>query len=311
MFEWLKFFPFAWRVDRKPVEIRGPYFSKMRKNKWFLQDSLLHFGAPSSNPIFGFSGRSWSVDAVLPGSANILKSPWQRVYNSGSDAPPSEWDYYRFYSNTWYFVGPWFTGLKARLKASALLVTPDDGGGGAFEDKNLFHPKVFESAIANYLDTAYGYKKVGRKPRYRGPLHWRVLPISPSIHAVVCDIHEIGNSSKENPTLHRLVYFPVTPQKFIQINFDFGGTSIYRDEVRAKPLFKLCDSIIDSLRLQVGAQTQAEWDKVKATCPDMSITEIFGELPWPLKVEKARKKPKEVDITATPDALGHQARINK
>ncbi|WP_185230996.1 hypothetical protein [Teredinibacter franksiae] len=309
MFEWLKFFPFEWHDDHKPAEVRGPYFSALRKNKWFLQDSLLYFGAPLANPVFGFSGRSSSVDAVLPGSANILKSPWQRVYNSGSDAPPSEWDYYRFYSNTWYFVGPWFTGYQAHLKASALLVKADKNG--TFADKNLFHPKVFESAIANYLDTSYGYDRQGNKPKYRGPLHWRVLPISPSIHAVVCDIHEIGNGSKDNPSLHRVVYFPIAPQKMIRINFDFGGTSIYRDEVRAKPLFKLCDSIIDSLRLEVGAQTQAEWDKVKATCPDMSITETFGELPWPLKVEKARKKPKEVDITATPDAPGHQARINK
>ena len=89
------------------------------------------------------------------------------------------------------------------------------------------------------------------------------------------------------------------------IDFNFGGTEIYRDEVCAKPLFKLCDSIINSFRLDVGAQTQAEWDKVKATCTDMSITETMGEFPWPLKKEKPTKNPKEVDITPSPETIEH------
>jgi hypothetical protein len=301
MFDWLKFFPFVWTINHKPAEIRGPYFPKLRQNKWVLGGSTLYFGAPWSNPIFGFSVRGRSVDALLPGSANILTKELEPSYHYNPDSPPRAWDVRAFYSNTWYFVGPWFTGFRAELTARAHLLTAKEYSN--FADKNVFHPRVFESAVANYLDSAYGYKRRGSKPKYRGPLHWRVLSISHSIQAVVCDIHEVGEGSKENPALHRLVYIPVAPQKFIQINFDFGGTQIYRDEVRAKPLFKLCDSIIDSLHLKVGPETQAQWDKVKATCPDMSLTETFGELPWPLKVEKKSKKSKEVDITPTPELL--------
>jgi hypothetical protein len=301
MFDWLKFFPFVWDINYKPVGIRGPYFPKLRQNKWFLGGGTLKFSAPWSNPIFGFSGRGDSVDALLPGSANILTKQLERTHSHNSGAPPSAWDMRTFYSNTWYFVGPWFTGFRAELSASAHLLTANEDS--SFTDKNVFHPRVFESAVANYLDNTYGYDRRGSKPIYRAPLNWRVLSISPSIQAVVCDVHHIGNSCKENPTLQRLVYFPISPQKFIQINFNFGGTQIYRDEVRAKPLFELCDSIIDSLRLDVGPETQAQWDKVKATCPDMSLTETFGELPWPLKVEKKSKKSKEVDITPTPELL--------
>ncbi len=305
MLDWLKFFPFAWRDDHKPAEVRGPYFPKLRQNKWFLKDSLIRFSAPISNPIFGFSGRGDSVDERTPGTANLLETEWERVYGRADGAPVNPWDRDIFYSNTWYFVGPWFTGIQARLNTNALLITANERG--MFSDKNLFHPRVFETAIANYLDISYGYDKAGRKPRYRGPLNWRVLPLSSSIQAVVCDIHHIGNSSKENPDLQRQIYFPITPQNMIRINFDFGDIDIYRDEVRAKPLFKLCDSIIETFRMEVGKNTQAEWDKVKATCPDMSITDTFGELPWPLTLEKPSKGPKEKDITPSQAALIDQA----
>ncbi len=130
-----------------------------------------------------------------------------------------------------------------------------------------------------------------------------MLPLSSSIQAIVCDIHDIAGGPKNNPLLQRLVFFPVTKQHFSRILFDFGGVEIYRDEIRSKPLLSLADSIINSMRLDVGPSTQAEWDKVKEACPDMSITETFGELPWPLIKEKANKKRKETDIT--PNDIPH------
>ncbi len=300
MYDWLKFFPLKWNAHNNPTEIRGPLFPKLKKNKWLLGDCTLHFGAPRANPIFGFSGQGTAVGALSPKRANILEALWQRAY-SGSDGPASEWDIDIFYVNNWYFVGPWFTGYQAELSAHALLITADKNH--SFACKNLLHPRVFESAVFNYLDKRYGYTKAGRKPKYRGPLNWRTLPLSNSIQAVVCDVHEIGNGCRENPGLHRLVFFPISPQQFVRINFDFGDTEINRDEVRAKPLFKLCDSIIDTLRLDVGQTTQANWDKVKETCPSMSITESMGEFPWPLQNPKKSSKNSEMDITPSQETL--------
>jgi hypothetical protein len=300
MLDWIKFFPFASGNAPKPTEIRGPYFSRPRENKWYLGDSLFYFAAPRANPIFSISRRGRTVNSVLPGSANILTANLEPVYGGTSGAPPSFWDRRSFYYNIWYFVGPWFTGEQACLEATGLLLSAEERL--SFADINLFHPRGFELAIADFLDYYYGYDRSGKKPHYRGPLNWRVLPISSSIQGVVCDIHSIGNGSKENPLLDRTVFFPVSPRQFIRINFNFGGTAIYQDEMRAPPLFKLCDSIIDSMRLQVGESTQAEWDKVKVTCPDMAITENFGELPWPLIKEKPSKKSKTLDITPSAEA---------
>lgn len=294
MLDWLKYLPLSIEQDsiNKPSEIRGPYFSKLRESRWLLGSSSFHFNAPWSNSVFSFDGSGSGVDSTLPKSTNILSGDWEAVYYN-SDAPPSQWNYNLFYDNTWYFVGPWFSGIKERLKASGILVSAKEDS--LFFERNLFHPRVFESAISSHLDYAYGYRRSGKKPHYRGPLNWHVLPISPTIQGIVCDIHHIANGGKDNPSLLRMVFFPVSSQQFIRINFDFGGV-VLDDEIRAKPLFELCDSIVNSMRLEVGASTQAEWNKVKSSCPDMSLSESFGELPWPLMKEKSGKK-MEADIT--------------
>ncbi len=300
MLSWLKFFPFSKAQETRPIpdEIRGPYFSKFRENKWCFGDNLFYFDAPRANPILGFDGLGRTVSALKPNSrSNILTAHLKQVFSSNPGVPPSEWNNKLFYSNTWYFVGPWFTGMEARLRSTGLLISVSNGS--QFKELNLFHPRIFESAISSYLDTNYGYRRSGKKPDCRGPLNWRVLKLSSGIQAVVCDIHDITGGTKDNPLLERLVLFPVTTQCFVEVIFNFGGVEIYRDEVRSKPLLSLADSIINSMRLNVGPFTQDEWDKVKETCPDMSITETFGELPWPLFKEKASKKRKETDITPT------------
>ncbi|GAB2189318.1 hypothetical protein MAH1_09260 [Sessilibacter sp. MAH1] len=296
MWDWLKFFPFAKAQYTRPVvtEIRGPYFSKPRQNKWFFGDSVFYFDAPWANPILSFDGCARTVNALHPRGADLCRVELQPTYYT-SDARHDQWHLASFYRNTWYFVGPWFVGDQVSLYASGLILTAHKGS--TFKESSLFHPRVFESAIASHLDNVYGYLRSGKRPDFRGPLHWRVLPLSGSIQGVVCDIHQIHNGGKDNPDLRRLVLFPVSTDQFVCITFNLTGIDIYRDELRAKPMLALTDSIINSMRLQVGPKTQAEWDKVKATCDDMSITETFGELAWPLFEEKKSRKKPEVDIT--------------
>ncbi|GAB2188678.1 hypothetical protein MAH1_02840 [Sessilibacter sp. MAH1] len=293
----LKFFPFAKAQYTRPVvtEIRGPYFSKPRQNKWCFGDSVFYFHAPRANPVLGFDGCGRSVDAMHPRGREDLCAPFRTEPNYRLDARRYQWSVIPFYRNTWYFVGAWFTGMETRLSAYGVILTAHKGS--LFKESSLFHPRVFESAIANYLDDIYGYRRSGKKPVYRGPLHWRVFPLSGSIQGVACDIHQIHNGSRDNPEVDRLVIFPVSTDQFVCITFSFGSIEIYRDELRAKPMLALTDSIINSMRLQVGPKTQTEWDKVKATGDDMSVTETFGELAWPLFEEKKSRKKTEVDIT--------------
>ena len=292
MLDWLKFFPYGSREQfARPniQEIRGPYFAKPRGNKWRFDDSTFYFNAPWANPILGFNGMSRTVESLSPGRRNILNGLWERVSGSAGKSPRIKGQWW-FYAKDWYFVGPWFTGWEGCLKASSLLIdTRQDA------QPNLFHPRVFESTVADYLDYAFGYDRSAQNPSYRGPLNWYVKPLSSSIQAVVCDLHHIHNGGKDDPRVTRLVFFPVSAHQFVEISFYFVGLDIH-DEIRAKPIFALCDSIIDSMRLEVGQSTQAEWDKVKETCPDMSLSDTMGEFKWPLFEEEPNKDPKEKEI---------------
>ena len=295
MLDWIKYFPLDERERGEVSEIRGPYFPWLVKQSWVIGDNALNFKAPKSNPIFRFFYQRRKVKSITPKKSNVLNLTGKEVYCGPSVGPECEWNAKLFYSNIWYFVGPWFTGYQASLESTALIVSSNDHS--LFSDKNLFHPNVFENSIANFLDNLYGYENTGKAAHYRGPLNWKVLSISNTIKAVVCDMHFVANAGKENPTLVRKVFFPVSPTQFVCINFDFGGTEIYNDKIRSEPLFKLCDSIINSITLEVGEATKAEWSKVKATCPDMHVTNTFGELPWPIKYEKLSKSRKEFDVT--------------
>lgn len=298
MLNWIKFFPYCSRIDFSPKEIRGPYFPKPKQNDWYIGDNILKFEAPRSNPVFSLSNMGRVLNATHPKKRDILKHDWNKIYaTANKNTPVCEWNRQLFYSNAWYFVGPWFTGSQARLGANGLLLTLEPNN--RFEGGSLFHPRVFENAVAYDLDIGYGYHKTGngRGPHFRGPLNWQVLSLSESIKGIVCDIHCIGNSSRDNPTLHRKVYFPISHNQLILLVLDFGGTSILEDEVRSKPLFSLCNSIINSLKLEVGKQTLSKWEEISEATSDMSIVDSFPELPWPLKLEKQSKKPKERDIT--------------
>ncbi|ABD79374.1 hypothetical protein [Saccharophagus degradans] len=297
MLDWIKYLPFSIKYKKAVSEVRGPYFSKPIKRKWLLGDNELMFSAPKSNSIYSLSHSGSKIETVNPKNKNILEGSWETLYPGNERGPESDWLTQLFYFDAWFFVGPWFIGEQARLKVSGILNTAIESSN--FYTGNLFHPKVFESAVANFLDITYGYKRSGsgKSAHYRGPLSWKTIPISYCIESVVCDIHCIGNSSKDNPTLLRKVFFPISPTQFVCINFDFGGTEIFNDKIRSEPLFKLCDSIINSITLDVGEATKAEWNKVKATSPDMRITNTFGELPWPIKYEKPSKSRNEFDVT--------------
>ncbi|MCA6064146.1 hypothetical protein, partial [Thalassolituus marinus] len=64
-----------------------------------------------------------------------------------------------------------------------------------------------------------------------------------------------------------------------------------------------------SMHMTVGESTLAKWNKVKEECPDMSITEQFGELPWPLFKEKPGKKVKEREVkdAGEPQFIPHKS----
>lgn len=300
MLDWFRYFPLAlgFLQNSNPVTPRGPYFSKLRPQSWIFGDSAFMFEAPWANPVFGAERYGRNIENRSADDENILD--YSLSSNKESFMPNDRWQKGWIYAREWYFVGPWFSGSKSSLLMSALILGQSKRND--FSSASFFHPRVFETAIADYLSSYYGHEKMGRKPRYRGPLNWCLLPISSSITAVCLDIHKI-EQSVENPCLHRHVFFPVSHNRFIDIVFNYGGTRIVEDTVNPQPMFDLNEAIINSFKLEVGPTMQAQWDEVKAYCPNMSLTTEFAELKWPIKPEDVGKVQDPVAVSPEPELL--------
>lgn len=289
MLDWLRYFPLAFRIDSGPVIPRGPYFPKLRVQRWVVGDSVFRFKAPWTHSIIGAERYRETARSRGPGGGNILDCRLRS--ESDSVMPNDRWQVGRFYEKWWFFSGPWFARSRATFKMYGEIIGQKKRSD--YQGSSFFHPRVFESAISDYLNSYYGHERVRSKPLYRGPLNWKSLPISPSVYGASFDIHQI-DMSVENPRLTRHLIFPVSHDRIVSIVFDFGdvpigNVSFAESKVDSAPLFNLNDSIVETFSLEVGPTMQAQWDEIKAQCPDMSLTDSFGELKWPIKPEDVGK----------------------
>lgn len=281
MFDWLRYLPLTLpaRISGASYVVpRGPYFSKPRFQSWRIGDGRFVFKAPWSNSVFGSEQYRSTTQSRSSGTNDVLNYSLKHI--DESLMPNNHWQCGAYYYRRWYFVGPWFSGCRARLSMSGMIygqaVKKD------FVGTSFFHPRVFETAIADFLSSLYGSNKIGKKARYQGPLNWKVIQISPIIHAASFDIYD-GQDSE----ITRLVLFPVSHDRFICISF----RGIYQRKVNydQNPLIDLMESIIGSFRLEVGPSIQSQWNQIKVYCPDMQLTSEYGELQWPVKPEEVGK----------------------
>lgn len=281
MLNWLRYFPLALPFSRNTKDYvipRGPLFPKLRKQQWCMGNSRFHFAAPWANSIYGSEQFSRYSNSHSPGKHNVLTYELQSI--SSDVIPNGRWKGSLIYSRQWYFVGPWFSGDCGELRMGAVLYGQphlEDFKGASF-----FHPRVFESVIADFLSSYFGHEKSGRKAYYRGPLHWETMALCESIYAASFDI-----CSEVDGSIKKYVVFPVSHDRFISIRF----SGFFEDEKRydQTPLINLMKSITNTFRLEVGPDMQAQWDEVKAYGADMSLTNEYGELKWPIKPEDVGK----------------------
>lgn len=288
MLDWLRYFPLKLRNDETERGLaKGPYFRKLKPMTVKMGDNTLKLKIPSTNkvwdPFFGFTRHS---ESISPYAADVLKDI---VHNSASGfvGKGKRWLYSNFLSRRWYFLGPWFAGDKITLDMIGTVITAPQEK--KFEDSSFFHPRVFEAALAEYLDTEFGYLKEGRGPQQRGPVCWSTIPINTTISGARFDVEHVY-SREDNELKERLLAFPIHHKQFIVFSFrDFGGRGPTTETANTSEALKLIEKITASIQLELGPQTLAEWEKVKATCPDMSLVKEFGLLKWPIKPEDVGK----------------------
>ncbi|WP_341938818.1 hypothetical protein [Marinimicrobium sp. C2-29] len=206
------------------------------------------------------------------------------------------WRSRTIFRREWAFWGPWMTGAKAQLVMAVTIVGRDKDH--EYQNASFFHPRVFENVVADFLNAQYGHSGVDAGFPCRGPMNWRPLRDLP-VSGARCTIYKVGYGNHLTAPVD-LLLFPVTDKHFIKVTFDPRIYSKNKSgpHFDTTPIADLQEAIIDTIQLELGPEAQAEWNRVAADCPDMSLTEHFAPLKWPIDPDS-----QEIAVEDAPNRL--------
>jgi len=287
MIDWLKYFPLELREVEKAQTPRGPSFSWARTFKFGMADSLLTFRVPRHRPI-----NSSHSSVNVANHSNLLNYP-ARSFNSGVMSNDN-WRQMSFFHRCWAFYGPWFSGAQTELSMSTAVISKARHQDGV----SFFHPRAFEDAVADFLTSGYGHNAVGSEMLWRGPVDWMPVKTLP-VFAVLLDIMPL--ETYRNGDRDQIFFFPITDQHIMKVSlshhlYAMGTFEERHERFDSKPMEALAHDIINSFTLDLSPEIQAQWDRVKAECPDMSLVENFPPLKWPMEaVTEVSAEPSKIE----------------
>ena len=277
----VKYPPLEWRRRDEHCIPNGPSFSGSPKTTLTLAGSRLHFQAPRHKPL----RRSVEQVRTVPGH-DVLIEPRLSRYGNGVLAN-SHWGANCLVKRLWAFFGPWMSGCKGELNFSVGVIGRFEEH--SFENLSFFNPKAFEMVLVRYLNERYGHHNwendLAHIPRFCGPVDWQShthLPV-PSAS------FKIGRGANPEQLIcpEYLFVFPVTDKHFIEVCFEneiYSFDSDHRPTFDVSPMTKLQDAIFNSIRLELGPETQAKVDKIKAEVGNMQLCKEFAPLKWPTNI---------------------------
>ena len=277
MLDLIRYLPLAWRKRDVYCTPRGPNLARARRQIIVVGGSRVTVSVPRHSSMSSIYGqrRVCRGDALARGlSIN---------YGNGFMAN-KHWGFRTLLSRTWAFWGPWMTGAKAQLVLRISLV----GRHGEFKygsEISFFHPRAFENALADYLNDRYGHQGWEiEKPCYVGPVNWQRQNHLPVFGARFDILERDVDSGNADSLDERFLVFPITPSHFLEIALE---RHVYQLKNWNEPSFDITPvdaleaSILQSVHLELGPDTQAEWDKAKAEFGDISLSDEFPPLRWP------------------------------
>ncbi|ROS00175.1 hypothetical protein EDC56_2811 [Sinobacterium caligoides] len=272
MRNYLKYSSIKLRDLKEPCIPVGPSFSSSGVVAARLAGSVLKIKAPRHSP-----GDDCS-EHIAPRHDSILNFGFRM--DSERVIPDQSWEYASVFRRSWGFYGPWFTGRQARLTMNIVVYRPVEPKEGV----SFFHPRAFEHAVAA-LQTAYrGHQEENGVAAWRAPVDWKGVS-GLGVPAASFDLVPMlpGFSS-----MRRKCYFSIGDHYLVEISFRFlqryPGSQAKRDaQISRQPMFDLIDDILANLQLTLSDEAQQQLELVQQHCPDMSVTENFPPLKWPVR----------------------------
>lgn len=261
MINWLKYYPIRFRfLDRDyDAEYQGPSFSQAKPITLLAGGNTIRLKVPKHKT-------TYDEPPIYVKSQDGMDTGFESYHSS---VATKNWEYSTLVFRCWDYLYAWFRGRSGMLSMHISIVTRAENK--AFTNTSFFHPRSFEFILTNYLNTQFGHEHSLGVADYRAPVNWQVHQQLPVFSASF----EVGGINK------RLFYvFPITDTHFVELSFSLDNEDKLREEMKV-----VAKEIIQSVILELGAQSQAQWDRVKAECSDMQLSEHFAPLQWPIKPE--------------------------
>ncbi|WP_028885463.1 hypothetical protein [Teredinibacter turnerae] len=262
------------REPKGLVVPEGPSFKWARTIKSEFEGTEIAFKAPKHSPRRsnhkGYAPvRRYNKDNPLPFRNYYGEEEIERGL-------PDLWRKADFFSHSWAFNGPWFTGPVCELELMFRLVRVVNYP----KDMSLFHPRALELVIGDYLTDMYSYHKSetrGGIQVFHAPINWQILTHLP-VNAARMEV--VSENFSPHRTIKRMVFFPKT--KLPRSELD--------KRVNEQPMLDLMEDIIASLKLNLSPRAKAQQDAALSGLEDTSLIKDYPPLKWDNVSEEEKQK---------------------
>ncbi|MFK5948826.1 MAG: hypothetical protein QM500_08680 [Methylococcales bacterium] len=261
--------PFKLRQQEEFCTPKGPSFDSAKVIAFSINGSRVEFKAPKHKTSYS------SREQLKPKSPFTSENMIFRNYPDDS-VKNNSWKLFSILSRSWGFWGPWFTGAVAETSISVSLVQSINSNKSSF-----FHPRAFENAIGNFLSQQYSHEfnSSHDKQYWLAPINWK--PIKNGVKFKVLPNPETFNSS----FISEYAIFSISEDMLLVFTFwveqHTTGTIADKDKlVDRKPLENLIKNIIDSIKIKLSPEAQAQKEKALAGLDDVSLSKVFAPLKW-------------------------------
>ncbi|WP_339074353.1 hypothetical protein [Teredinibacter turnerae] len=267
------------REPKGLVVPEGPSFKWARTIRSEFEGTEIAFKAPKHSP------RRSNHKGYAP----------ERRYNNDNPLPfrnyygeeeierglPDLWRKADFFSHSWAFNGPWFTGPVCELELMFRLVRVVNYP----KDMSLFHPRALEQVIGDYLTDLYSYhldETRGYIQEFHAPINWQIVTHLP-VNAARMEV--VSEDFSPHRTIKRMVFFPVSDDVMSVLIFWPGRfKNLPRSEldkrVNEQPMLDLMEDIIASLQLNLSPQAKAQQEAALIGLEDTSLIKDYPPLKW-------------------------------
>jgi len=264
--------PFKLRERSGFCTPKGPTIHSAENILFTLDGSTIRFSAPRHSSSYQ------SREALHPRRDYKLSSETFRSFNRELVIDDS-WKNLEIFYRSWGFYGPWFTGRQAELSLNIDVLTPTIPQAGV----SYFHPRAFESSLANYLTFQYSKSRVDGKPRWSAPVNWAVVNNLPCA-AVMLNVNPVRETHYTGIATKHL-FFPIGDEYLVHFEFEphliaSGYMEEREKQIDPAPVNQLLNDIIASLRVTLSPEAQAQQAKALEGLTDTSLTPTFPPLKW-------------------------------